>query len=660
MNILGISAFYHDSAAALVSDGRIVAAAQEERFTRIKHDPGYPRRAIDACLASAHLTPGDVDLVAFYEKPLLKLDRVMETVAAVAPAGLKRWYEAIPSWFSEKLRLEGLLAEHLGYEGRVIYAGHHESHAASAFFPSPFEEAATLTIDGVGEWTTNAIGMGRGRRLEMLREIRFPHSLGLLYSAFTQYLGFAVNEGEYKVMGLAPYGEPRFVDLIRAHLIDLAADGSYTLRLEHFDFLAGDRTINARFEDLFGRPARATDAPIDQLHMDIARSIQAVTEDVVLAQARHVRHLTGARHLCMAGGVALNSVANGKLLASGLFDDVYVQPAAGDAGGAIGAALVAWHHALGRERTIGVPDGMSGALLGPAFDEADVQAALAETGLTSEQLPERELLDRVAAMLADGDVVGWVQGRMEFGPRALGSRSILADPRRRDMQRRVNQMIKFREGFRPFAPAVLEEQAGAWFELDRPSPYMLNVVPVARWQREPVSAADAARAGFDRLQVARSTIPAVTHVDDSARVQTVSARTQPRLHALLTAFQARTDCPVLLNTSFNLKDEPIVASPTDAARTFLASGMDALVLGDHLVVRPPDRPATRRVPLPPVFPRTRTEAQLRTFGLGGGAILGALALLQGWWERPTAMFTLLTLAAALAAAGQVRPEALRP
>lgn len=659
-NILGISAFYHDSAAAIVSGGRVVAAAQEERFTRIKHDPSYPRHAIDACLRASGLRAEDIELVAFYEKPLLKLDRVLETVMAVAPAGMKRWYEALPSWFTEKLRLEALVEEQLGFHGRFLYSGHHESHAASAFFPSPYEEAATLTTDGVGEWTTNAIGMGRGRRLELLQEIRFPHSLGLLYSAFTQYLGFAVNEGEYKVMGLAPYGEPRFADLIRAHLIDVAVDGSYKLRLEHFDFLAGDSTISRSFEELFGRARRDPAAPIEAVHMDIARSIQQVTEDVVFAQARYVRQLTGARYLCMAGGVALNSVANGKLLASGLFDDVYVQPAAGDAGGAVGAALVAWHHVLGRERTIGVPDSMSGALLGPSFDDADVAVALQETGLTATRLPEPQLLDEVAGLLADGMVVGWVQGRMELGPRALGARSILADPRRADMQGRVNQMIKFREGFRPFAPSVLEEQAGAWFELDRPSPYMLHVVPVARWQRKAISAADAARTGFDRLKVERSTIPAVTHVDDSARVQTVSARINPRFHGLLSAFQRRTGCPILLNTSFNLKDEPIVCTPLDAARTFLASGMDALVLGDHLILRPPDRPPTRQLPPRPVFPRVRTEAQLRTFGLGGGAILGALALLNGWWGHLLPMFVLLTLAAALAVPGQVRPEALRP
>jgi carbamoyltransferase len=660
MNILGISAFYHDSAAAIVRDGRLVAACQEERLSRVKHDPGFPRLAIDAVLAEAGLTAADVDAVAFYEKPLLKFDRVLDTVMSTAPGGLKRWVESLPRWFSEKLRVEAIVEEHLGHAPRFFYAQHHESHAASAFFLSPFHEAATLTTDGVGEWTTNAIGMGRGRRLELLQEIRFPHSLGLLYSAFTQYLGFKVNEGEYKVMGLAPYGEPRFVDLILAHLLDLSPDGSYRLHLDAFDFLTRDSTIGPKFEELFGRPARAPDAALDAFHMDVARSIQEVTERVVLAQARHVREVTGARHLCLAGGVALNSVANGKLLASGLFDDLWIQPAAGDAGGAIGAAFVAWHHALGQPRTPVQPDGMSGAYLGPSFTGADVQAALAATGLVGEALDEPALCEATAAVLAEGGVVGWVQGRSEFGPRSLGARSILADPRRPEMQRRVNQKIKFREGFRPFAPAVPAEHAGAWFQLDRPSPYMLLVVPVAPWHRKPLSAADAARVGLDRLWIDRSTIPAVTHVDDSARVQTVHAETNPRFAALLEAFRAKTGCPVLLNTSFNLKDEPIVQTPLDAAQTFLASGMDALVLGDTLIRRPADRPPTGKLPpRPPPPERPRTEAQLRTFGVGGGAILGVLAAIQLWVGNAAVAASIAAVAVALAVPGWQRPELLR-
>jgi carbamoyltransferase len=660
MNILGISAFYHDSAAAIVRDGRVVAACQEERFTRIKHDAAYPERAIDACLRMAGLQPSDIGMVAFYEKPLGKFDRILDTVMAVAPAGLKRWNDAIPSWFTEKLRLETTVATHLGFAGKFIYASHHESHAASAFFTSPFLEAATLTTDGVGEWTTNAIGMGRGRRLEMLQELRFPHSLGLLYSAFTQYLGFEVNEGEYKVMGLAPYGEPRYLDLILAHLIEVHPDGSYRLHLEYFDFLAGERTIHDRFEQLFGKMARDPAAPLEPFHMDVARSVQAVTEQIVLLQARHVQAVTGARNLCLAGGVALNSVANGKLLTSGLFDDIYVQPAAGDAGGALGAAMVAWHHVLGRERVLDLPDGMRGAYLGTDFTDDDVAAGLTQTGLTAERLPEPELLDRVAGLLAGGAVVGWVQGRMEFGPRSLGARSILADPRRLDMQSRVNQSVKFREGFRPFAPAVQEEQAGAWFELNRPSPYMLMVVPIARWHRKDPDPADAGKTGLDRLWINRSTIPAVTHVDFSARVQTVSLATNPRFHKLLGAFQQHTGCPVLLNTSFNLKGEPIVASPLDACHTFLASGMDALVLGDHLVLRPPDRAPTAQLPARPTFEKPRTEAELRTFGLGAGAIFFALALLQAWNGHLDRASVLIPLSAAFAAPGHLRPELLRP
>lgn len=658
MNILGISAYYHDAAAAVVRDGVIVAAAQEERFSRIKHDPGYPRRAIDAVLRTAGLAPSDVDLVAFYEKPLLKLDRVLDTCMAVAPAGMKRWNDAIPSWFLDKLRLEAHVGEHLGFQGRFVYAHHHEAHAASAFFPSPFAEAATLTTDGVGEWSTNTIGVGHGHRLELIQELRFPHSLGLLYSAFTQYLGFEVNEGEYKVMGLAPYGEPRFVDLILAHLIDVAADGSYRLHLSYFDFLANESTISARFVELFGRAARDPKAPLEAFHMDVARSIQAVTEQIVLAQARYVRQLTGMRHLCLAGGVALNSVANGKLLKAGLFDDIYIQPAAGDAGGSVGAALVAWHHVLGNPRTPPAIDGMSGAYLGPDVSDDDAAAAIAAAGLVGERLDEDTLLQRTAGLLADGAVVGWMQGRMEFGPRSLGNRAILADPRRADMQPRVNAKIKFREGFRPFAPAVLQEHAGAWFELDRPSPYMLLVVPVARWQRKEISAADHARTGLDRLWVERSTIPAVTHVDDSARVQTVSADTNPRFHGLISAFFQRTGCPVVLNTSFNLKGEPVVAVPADAVRTFLASGMDALVVGSYLVLRPPDRAPTGIIEPPVHPPRPRTTSELRTFGLGGGAILTVLAALQAYAGAYVIAALLLAGAVGLAVPGWLAPDSL--
>jgi carbamoyltransferase len=663
MNILGLSCFYHDSAAAVLVDGRLVAAAQEERFTRIKHDPGFPAHAIDAVLATAGLRPADIDMVVFHEKPLLKFDRVLDTTMAVAPRGLKRWGRSLPSWFAEKLRVEDMAARHLGGARPFVYAQHHESHAASAFFLSPWEEAAVLTCDGVGEWATNTIGHGQGRRLQLLQELRFPHSLGLLYSAFTQYLGFKVNNGEYKVMGLAPYGTPRFADVIRAHLLHLHDDGSYRLQLEYFDFLHGDSTINERFADLFGVRPRAPEGPTEQVHMDLARSIQAVTEDVVMAQARHAVATTGCRRLVMAGGVALNSVANGKLVASGVVDDLWVQPAAGDAGGAVGAALVAWHHHLGRERTPlpdGARDGMAGAYLGPAFTAEDVTEALQAHGLHGEQLEPTALHERVAALIDDGAVVGWVQGRMEFGPRALGHRSILADPRRAANQPRVNAKIKFREGFRPFAPAVLAEHAAAWFSLDRPSPYMLLVVPVADAQRKPVAPEDAGKQGLDLLWVDRSTIPAVTHVDFSARVQTVHRDTSPRFAALLDAFHARTGCPVLLNTSFNLRGEPIVATPYHAARTFLASGMDALVLGDTLVLRPPDTPPTGAVPAPPVKARPpRTEEELRVFGVGGGALVALLMALQLAWGHTTVGALLGALALALAAPGAFAPERLR-
>lgn len=661
MNILGISAFYHDSAAAVLRDGRIVAAAQEERFTRIKHDPAYPRHAIDACLKQAGLQPADVDLVAFYEKPLLKVDRILDTTMSVAPRGLRRWNDSLPSWFLEKLRLEPTLEQHLGFTGRVIYTGHHESHAASAFFPSPFEEAATLTTDGVGEWTTNAIGMGRGARLELLREIRFPHSLGLLYSAFTQYLGFRVNDGEYKVMGLAPYGEPRFKDRILDHLIQVHADGSYALQLAYFDFLAGDSTINERFGELFGVPARREEGPMEQVHMDLARSIQAVTEHVVLLQAAHVRELTGARHLCLAGGVALNSVANGKLLKSGLFDDVWIQPAAGDAGGALGAALVAWHHVLGQPRVVEPHDAMQGARLGPSYSDDDAAAAITAAGLRSERLDEPTLLREVARLLAEGKVLGWHDGAMEFGPRALGGRTILADPRRLDMQPRVNAKIKFREGFRPFAPSVLAEHADAWFDLGHDSPYMLLVVPLAESRRKPVSAEDEAKQGIEKLWVDRSVVPAITHVDYSARVQTVHAQRSPRYHAMITAFYQETGCPMVLNTSFNLRGEPPVCTPADACRTFLASGMDALVIGDHLVLRPAGIEPTGQCPPPPIFPTpARTDADLRTFGVGGGAILGVLAALQAWWDRPALSAAIAAIAVCLAVPGALAPAALRP
>lgn len=619
MNILGLSAYYHDSAACLVSDGRIVAAAQEERFTRRKHDASFPRHGIQSCLDTAGLEAKDIDLVAFYEKPLTKFDRVMETAAFTAPRSLRAFVDTMPKWFSEKLRLEPSLEKYFGYTGEVLYAEHHESHAASAFYASPFESAATLTLDGVGEWHTNTLGVGDGSSLQLTHGIEFPHSLGLLYSAVTQYLGFKVNNGEYKVMGLAPYGRPRFRDAILEHLIELQPNGAYRLHLEAFNFLYGQSTINpSAFASIFQGPARRPEGPLDQRHMDVAASIQAVTELVVMTQAKHLRDLTQLPRLCMAGGVALNSVANGKLAASGLFDDLWIQPAAGDAGGAIGAALVAWHKVLGNPRSPVLPDAMSGAYLGPKSSLQAIDSAIAEAGLRAAPLPAERLYPHVAERLAQGEVIGWFQGRMEFGPRALGHRSILADPRTLQMQARVNASIKFREGFRPFAPAVLEERATEWFDLPCGSPYMLHVVPVQPAKRlDDVPPAE----GLARLKQARSQVAAVTHVDDSARVQTVSATQSPAFHRLLEAFYQRTNVPILMNTSFNLRGEPIVCTAEDAIATFLASGMDALVLEDRLIIRPVHAAPTGQCPAPPDLSETATPQEQRAVGLALSAIL---------------------------------------
>lgn len=660
MVVLGISCFYHDSAAALIVDGEIAAACQEERFTRIKHDPAFPRRAITACLETAGLTGADVDLVAYYEKPLRKLDRVLDTVMATAPAGRKRFVEAMPSWFVDKLRIEQQIHEHLGHPARVVFAPHHVSHAASAFFPSPFSQAAVLTIDGVGEWATNSWGQGDGARVELQRELRFPHSLGLLYSAFTEYLGFRVNNGEYKVMGLAPYGEPRFAEVIHAHLLDLADDGSYQLNLNHFDFLVGERTTARSFADLFGGPRRPPESDLTQRHMDVAASIQRVCEDVVLSQARHVLRETGQGNLCLAGGVALNSVANGRLRREVReLEGLWIQPAAGDAGGALGAALWGWHHVLDQPRPPRKQDAMRASVLGPPLGADTIPPALHAHGLTGRSLGTPALIDEVARRLAEGEIVGWVEGGMEFGPRALGHRSILADPAKPDAQRVVNARIKFREGFRPFAPVVPIENTSAWFDLDDPSPYMLLVVPVAAAKRLPLSPEDASRTGLARLLVPRSTIPAVTHVNDSARVQTVARSDHPRLHALLTRFGEITGQPVLLNTSFNLRGEPIVCTADDAVRSFLASGMHALVLGDVLIERPEGAEPTGEVSSrPPPIPLL-TARELRIFGVGGGVLLTLLLAFEGV-RASGAAWVLVPVALALALPGVFAPEALRP
>ena len=587
--ILGLSAFYHDSAAALLRDGTIVAAASEERFTRKKGDAAFPARAVAYCLQEAGVGVEALDHVGFYDKPLLKFERILETYLSVAPRGFSSFLKAGPVWMKEKLFQERTLREELGdFAGPVLFAEHHESHAASAFFPSPFEEAAILTMDGVGEWATSTIGVGRGNDLALLRDIRWPHSIGLLYSAFTYYTGFKVNSGEYKVMGLAPYGEPRYVDLIYKHLIDLRDDGSFTLDQRYFNYLAGLTMTSPAFHDLFGGPPREPETNLTQREMDLAASVQAVCEEVMLRMARTAHRETGLENLCLAGGVALNCVGNGRILREGPFKRLWIQPAAGDAGGALGVAQLIWHRTLAQPRrhssggdTGG--DGMQGAYLGPSFSGEEIARFLSASGAVAEQLERGPLTERVAGLLADGAIIGWFDGRMEFGPRALGSRSILGDPRSPRMQADMNIKIKFREGFRPFAPSVLRERVQDWFELDVDSPYMLLVAPVKRERQVPMSRAEQGLWGIAKLNIPRSDIPAVTHIDYSARIQTVSRDTNPNYHALLSAFERRTGCPVLVNTSFNVRGEPIVCTPADAYACFMRTHLDYLVLGSHLL-----------------------------------------------------------------------------
>ena len=601
MRILGISAFYHDSAAALVEDGRIVAAAQEERFSRRKHDPRFPRHAIGYCLAEAGCGPEAIDHVAFYDKPFLKFERLLETYLAFAPRGFRSFRMAIPLWIKEKLFQKRLLRDELrlfapgvDWESRLLFAAHHASHAASAYYASPFDEAAVLTMDGVGEWATTSVAHGRGAALDMAREIHFPHSLGLLYSAFTYYTGFKVNSGEYKLMGLAPYGEPRFRQAILDHLIDLKEDGSFRLDQRYFDYCTGLTMTSPRFDELFGGPARRPEELLTQRHMDLAASIQAVLEEAVLRLTRALARDTGSRNLCLAGGVALNCVANGKVLRDGRFERVWIQPAAGDAGGALGAALAAWHQHLGHPREpAGGADRMRGAYLGPAFGDDEVARRLAACGARFERVDDGALLDRCVHDLVAGKALGWFQGRMEFGPRALGARSILGDPRSPTMQKTLNLRIKYRESFRPFAPAVLREDVADWFELDADSPYMLLVADVVRRRRRAMTAAEEALFGIEKLNVPRSEIPAVTHVDYSARVQTVHRETNPRFHALLSRFKAATGCPVLVNTSFNVRGEPIVGSPEDAFRCFMGSDIETLAIGNCLLAKEEQDPALK-------------------------------------------------------------------
>ncbi|MDI1319873.1 MAG: carbamoyltransferase [bacterium] len=593
--ILGISAFYHDSAAALVVDGRIVAAAQEERFTRRKHDAGFPAHAVEYCLRTAGLTAAQLDHVVFYEKPMLKFERLLETYLAFAPAGISSFFQAAPQWVHEKLQLPRKMNEGLGgaYRRPYIFTEHHEAHAASAFFPSPFDSAALLTIDGVGEWATASLGTGCGNRIELTHEMHFPHSLGLLYSAFTYFCGFKVNSGEYKLMGLAPYGTPRFADLILENLVELKPDGSFRLALDYFDYCAGLTMTSGKFDRLFGGPPRRPEAALTARELDLAASIQQVTEEIMLRMARHLHAQTGMKNLCLAGGVALNCVGNGRLLREGPFEKIWIQPAAGDAGGALGAALFVWHQLLENPRAPGSPDGQQGSLLGP--DCAESEAVLKAQGAVYQRAAdEAALCEETARLIADGKVVGWVQGRMEYGPRALGSRSILGDARNPAMQSTMNLKIKFRESFRPFAPIVLADRAADYFELPAgtESPYMLIVAPVQPAQRMAVPENTAA--GVARVREVRSTIPAVTHVDHSARVQTVDEVRNPRLHRLLQVFQRQTGCPVLINTSFNVRSEPIVCTPADAYRCFMATDMDALVI-DDFILRKERQPAANRV-----------------------------------------------------------------
>ncbi len=589
MRVLGVSAFYHDSAAALVEDGCIVAAAQEERFTRKKHDSSFPKNAVAYCLEEAGARLDDLDHIVFYDKPFLKFERLMETYIALAPRGLRSFRMAIPLWLREKLFQKSLLKRELKQFAerfdiaRLLFCEHHLSHAASAFYPSPFEDAVVLTMDGVGEWATTSAAIGSGKNLEVFQEIYFPHSLGLLYSAFTYYTGFKVNSGEYKVMGLAPYGEPKYKNLILDNLIDLKADGSFRLDLSYFDYCTGLTMTNERFSALFGEPVRAPDKPLTAFHMDVAASIQVVLDEAVLRLTRSLAKKTGAKNLCLAGGVALNCVANGKALRDGAFENIWVQPAAGDAGGAVGAALAAVHLFKGQPRKINGGDGMFGSFLGPSFSQAAIEQRLMAAGARFTVLNEDEMIDVTAQALANQQAVGWFQGRMEFGPRALGARSILGDPRSPTMQRNLNLKVKYRESFRPFAPSVLREDVSDWFELESDSPYMLIVAEVRKDRRRAMTADEQALFGIDKLNIVRSEIPAVTHVDYSARVQTVHANANPLFHRLLKRFKELTGCPVLVNTSFNVRGEPIVCTPEDAFRCFMGNELDFLVAGNCIL-----------------------------------------------------------------------------
>ena len=590
MKILGISCYYHDAAACLVVDGELVAAASEERFSRIKHDSEFPKRAIDYCLKTAGTTAAELDYVAFYDKPFLKFERILETYIASAPFGLPSFIKALPLWLKKKLFIPDLIKKSLdGFEGKLLLAEHHESHAASAFYPSPYEKAAFLTLDGVGEWATTSFGVGDGNRIEILNEIHFPHSLGLLYSAFTYYTGFRVNSGEYKVMGLAPYGEPKYAQTILDHVIDLKEDGSFRLDQQYFDYCSGLRMTSEKFHRLFGGPPREPESDLSQRDMDLARSVQVVCEEVMLRIAEHVRRETGMKHLCLAGGVALNCVGNGRILRESKYDDIWIQPAAGDAGGALGAALVVWHQYLDEERRVEPRGTQRGSFLGPGFEADEIRRRLDAFGAKYERLEETEIPGRVARLIADEKVIGWFQGRMEFGPRALGSRSIIGDARSEKMQSIMNLKIKYRESFRPFAPSVLYDEVQNFFELDRESPYMLLVAPVLEEHRQAMTDEQHSLFGIDKLNVKRSSIPAITHVDYSARVQTVHPEDNRLYYDTIRAFHEISGCPVIINTSFNVRGEPIVCTPEHAYTCFMRTDMDYLVAGPYLLAKP-DQP----------------------------------------------------------------------
>jgi carbamoyltransferase len=599
MKILGLSAFYHDSAACLVIDGNIVAAAQEERFTRKKHDSAFPTEAVAYCLAEAGIVAADLDYVVFYDKPFLKFERLLETYLAFAPLGFKSFVTSLPIWLKDKLFQKSMIAKVLNQQfggdidwtTRLLFSEHHLSHAASAFFPSPFEEAAVLTMDGVGEWTTTSLAIGRGNKLAVHKEIQFPHSLGLLYSAITYYTGFKVNSGEYKVMGLAPYGEPKYADLIKDNLIDIKEDGSFHLDMSYFNYCTGLTMTNERFDTLFGGPRRAAESQLTQREMDLAASVQAVTEEVVIKLATGIRKSTGLRNLCLAGGVALNCVANGKLLRKNIFDNIWIQPAAGDAGGAVGAALAAYHMMLNQPRTVNPADSMKGGYLGPEYSQVDIEQRLTKAGAVFTTVSDSDMIALTAQALADGKAVGWHQGRMEFGPRALGGRSIIADPRSEVVQKQLNLKVKYRESFRPFAPSVLREDVSEWFDIQSDSPYMLLVADVAKSKQLPMTPEQEKLFGIEKLNVPRSQIPAITHVDYSARIQTVHAHTNPKYFDLITKFKEMTGCPVLVNTSFNVRGEPIVCTPEDSFNCLMGTEIEFLVVGNAIMRKEDQDPA---------------------------------------------------------------------